>query len=105
MSPRAAAAAKPKATTDPHAIAHVAVDRFFQAMIASRDATAEGCWSTASLDQAFIETQDAVKAAYVREHGPIKDGDDLVDEQCAQEAGYLVGVQVGLRLRSVGGMQ
>lgn len=47
----------------------------------------------------FDPVQDAVMREYVRDHGPVKPGEDLVDRMCAQEAGYLIGVQVGLRLR------
>lgn len=54
-------------------------------------------------DQIIGEVADAFEKAHVREHGPIQDHDTEEYVVFGQRAGYLVGVQVGLRLRTAGG--
>lgn len=51
-------------------------------------------------DDVLERVQDALQREHIAKHGPLKDEVRLM---LAQEAGYLLGVQVGLRLRAEGG--
>lgn len=86
-----------------HELAADIVQDWFETRLTTRDVFTQGSIFQRLTEASFDEVQDAVKADYVRTHGPVTDSDDLVDEMCAQEAGYLIGVQVGVRLRAGGG--
>ena len=53
-----------------------------------------------SLNEGIDAVQGVIRATYPSEH---PDDDQGFDEMSAREAGYLVGVQVGLRLRAAAG--
>lgn len=58
-----------------------------------------------ALDQAHIAVQEKCLDEHIAENGKPKDEEDKAtyDEIAAARAGYLIGVQVGLRLRTAGG--
>jgi len=80
-----------------------AVSEYFNAMLADREffplSGIADNGSQPSLGDVFEEVSNILEAEYVREHGPITDDQDVVLWQIGLAAGYLVGVQVGLRLR------
>jgi hypothetical protein len=52
------------------------------------------------LDDAMEQVSDLLEAQHVRDHGPIKPDAEALHELIGRRTGYIVGVQVGLRLRS-----
>ena len=52
-------------------------------------------------EEACEQVSDLLEAEHVREYGPIDKLDDGTQQSIHMSAGYLVGVQVGLRLRGV----
>lgn len=96
-----------KSNTDPRALAVTAVQDWYNELITSSCATSEGQDASSTLEYQFAAVQEALEAEYIREHAPDRTSTDedraMLSEICAREAGYLIGVQVGLRLR--GGVQ
>lgn len=83
-------------------LARRAVDEYFDLLLASPDALVEGFACQAGIDfQAVDVVQDAVKAEFIADGLKPANDDDGFDEMCARAAGYLIGLQVGLRLRTV----
>jgi hypothetical protein len=73
------------------------VDDWFESLLATREVFTVGSIHSRLTETAFEQVQDAVERAHVAGHGPLSD--DVEHEMIAMEAGYLLGVQVGLRLR------
>ncbi len=92
--------AKPK-TKDPRQMADEAVQRWFDAMLESADVfMAGGCYFVD-----LFEEMDAIQNALEAEDGrPVADDDADAHEMSAREAGYLIGVRVGMRLRAARGV-
>jgi hypothetical protein len=83
-----------QALTDPRRIAEKIVADWFAGLLESTDG-----FVNPSHDEAVIDAvANALEAQHVGLHGPI-DPDSGIMEMLEREAGYLVGVQVGLRLR------
>lgn len=91
----------PKKT--PQQIAREAVEEWHSTVIEDRDAlyTSSHAASTSSrrIDSAFDAIENFLEAEHVKGHGPIEPDDDLQRVMFGRDAGYLIGVQVGLRLR------
>lgn len=90
---------------DPRKLAVEMVQEWYESLLASGEAHTHGSIYQVTLDNGFIAVQEALEAEHEKEHGkmpPPEDG-SVEREIIAQEAGYLIGVQVGLRLRSAGG--
>ena len=69
-------------------------------IVSEADAMTPGHCAAVDLGAVFSRVLEALERQWVKEHGPIEEGDvtrDWLERQC----GYLVGVQVGLRLRGV----
>jgi hypothetical protein len=82
----------------PHALAARVVERYFQAMMTDREFMNDGSIEANHLDAVFEEVSDLLEAEHVKQHGPIKRDDDLTRWAIGMEAGYIVGVQIGMRL-------
>lgn len=93
--------ARPVAAQDPRAMATAAAQRRFDALLTSPDVDGD----VLDVDLDFEAIEDALEAAFVKEHGqPLAADEGLILRIIrAREAGYLVGVQMGLRLRAAGG--
>lgn len=93
--------AKPK-TADPRAIAITAVQAWFNHLTGTVDSVTDSD-NRVTLESAFDDVTAALEAEHIAQFGPIEPNDDVVMEMIGRETGYLVGVQVGLRLREKGG--
>jgi hypothetical protein len=83
------------ANKTPVQIAADGVENYFRAIMTTRDAVISGL-TDIDLDDVFRHVECAIERDYVAEHGPSKDDWSAT---FAADAAYLVGVQVGLRLR------
>ena len=87
---------KKKQILSSNQVAVEAVERWFQHVTSTfYESDGEG-----KLIEAFDAVSQALEAEYVAQHGPIADDDTGRESLLDQEAGYMVGVQVGLRLRN-----
>lgn len=80
---------------DPLQMARDLADRFVGSMTAI---TTVGDQDIDALNDGIDAIQDRIRATYPSDHD---DDDANFNETSAREAGYLVGVQVGLRLRGL----
>ena len=97
-----------KKTLAPSEIARRAVDEWI-------GNAATSLWSSARWDQhesevlerATTEVLEVLKARWIARHGSIEgETDEAINREIlGMEAGFLVGVQLGLRLRNVGEVQ
>jgi hypothetical protein len=87
---------KTSSSKDPHQIARAAVDRYFAAMVDSRDFFLGE--QNDAIEKVCEEVYEILEAGTT-----IDPSDDLIRWALALDAGYLVGVNVGLRLRNIGG--
>ena len=87
---------------DPRKVAARVVQEWFDELCSSSDAFNDGTNAQTLQANLICEVQEAVKAA---DRDPLigHDSDAVQDEIYAREAGFLVGVQLGLRLRAAGG--
>lgn len=100
---RALKVTKTKPTQSAAELAAAIVQDHFDWMLTTPQVFTQGSvYETRLTERAFDEVKAVVLREYIDDHGTPEPGDDLVDEFCAQEAGYLIGVQVGLRLRRAG---
>ena len=86
---------KPSKQRTAQALAIELVQKWFDDLMTSRDVLAfpdDGQFS-------FEDIEKALTREHEIEHGKIRPDQDLIPLEIASEAGYLVGVQVGLRLR------
>lgn len=99
----------PKATKKPEArqpearqIAAEAVQMWCNSFTRTWLSHLDGHVSQRSLGDVFDVVERALKDEYVAKYGPVdaEDPDYEGDEIFAREAGYLIGVQVGMRLRT-----
>jgi hypothetical protein len=81
----------------PSALAARVVGEWFESVLATREVFTVGSIHSRLTETAFEQVQDAVERAHIAAHGPVSD--EAEHEMIAMEAGYLLGVQVGLRLR------
>jgi hypothetical protein len=100
-------ARKKTTTIDPRQLAaHYARDWFAQ-LLETKEAFSAGSVYQAGegLENGFAAVQKALECEDIKIHGePRKDDERSVrQERCAGEAGYLIGLQIGLRLRNVDG--
>ena len=91
--------ARKPATKDPRAIARTAADEYFAALLNNPDLGEAFDEMASPLDGALEEIINLLEAEHVKQHGPITSDADVTYEMIGRETGYLVGVQVGLRLR------
>ena len=91
--------AKASKQRDPRQMAVEAVQKWHGSLIDGPEAHYSGSVYQVTLDQAFDDVTDALEAEHVADHGPITPDQDAVREMLGRSAGYLIGVQVGLRLR------
>ena len=87
------------AVKNPRKLAAKAVQNWYDSLIESAEAHTHGGIFQVTLDKAFDDVERALRVEYEKDHGTIKEDQDGVDPYLAREAGYLIGVQVGLRLR------
>jgi hypothetical protein len=91
---------KTKRAKTPQQIAAAAVEQWFHDVVGSTDALTSADYDENGLiAEAYDEIERLLEAEYVRQHGPIKPEDNTALVVFAREAGHLIGVQVGLRLR------
>ena len=78
---------------------------YFDAHLDTHNALIDDTLMKPDFDDVLSEITDALLAADVKRHGPARNEEDaaFTRQQMALEAGYLVGVRVGLRLRQTGG--
>jgi hypothetical protein len=87
---------------DPRRMAAEAVREYFQRMVTDCEAFNPDFSDSRVIDEAFEQIEDVIEAAFVKERGKsLRPDEDLYPRQFSREAGYLIGVQVGLRLREV----
>ncbi len=93
-------AARPRRLSPP-ALAAKRVQEWFDNIVSTADALATSDFeSEVLLGNAFIEVQEILRREHDEAHGPPEPTSvAVVDGMMAREAGYLIGVQVGLRLR------
>jgi hypothetical protein len=93
--------AKATKRPDPRQMAVDAVQEWHDAIIQSTEAHNPESIYNVSLDQAFSEVTDALIAEERAEDREEEDAElrEIRQQSCARTAGYLIGVQVGLRLR------
>ena len=92
-------------TLTPAEIAARAVDAFFSnAATALYHLTSDREELSEALERGAEEVLEVLKAGFVARHGSIEANTDeaINREMLGMEAGYLVGVQVGLRMRNIG---
>jgi hypothetical protein len=78
---------------DPRAIATAAAEEYIAAIASNSDLG--DVFEGSPLDDAM----DEIGLLLVKEHGPITSDADVTYEILGRRTGYLVGVQVGMRLR------
>jgi hypothetical protein len=90
---------QPKKITDARQIARDVVSEWANQLVATAESHTVGGVYQIGLESLFDRLQEALEAEHSKEYGPITDaaGHTLM----ARETGYLIGVQVGLRLRNV----
>lgn len=91
--------AKASKSPDPRQMAVDAVEKWFTGLLSTSDAVTDA-GNQPTLESAFDEVTAALEFEHVAQHGPITPDQDVVMEMIGREAGYLIGVQVGLRLRA-----
>jgi hypothetical protein len=81
------------------------VAEWYASLLYSNGALLQGHAYQISFDHVFTEVQEALTREYVAECSHMGDPDEdiVAVTNLAQEAGYLIGLQVGLRLRADGG--
>lgn len=92
--------------TRPVDVARHQVDQWFESLLETDQVFTAGSIYQAEMGEAFDIVQEAVKRADYAERPNAKPSveDELAEvEAFARTAGYLIGVQVGLRLRAAGG--
>lgn len=93
------AASQDQAAQDAVEIAERGVDRWFNSVITSSRAHQHGSVFQFLLEETFEAVSEALHREHVADHGKIERTDHDTPRVLAMEAGYLVGVQVGLRIR------
>ena len=86
----------------PAKLAQRGVERLFQELTDTSEAFADARNSIGPIEDLITEVNDAIEREHIQKHGPIEPDEDIAREILGREAGYLVGVQVGLRLRRAG---
>ena len=90
-----------KRAKNPQEIATAAVQRWFTDMVGSGDTLTSGDYDVSGpISQAYEEIELILEDRHVQQYGPIRPDQDLTRLMFGRESGYLVGVQVGLRLRA-----
>lgn len=93
--------ARTKRLNDPRQMAVAGVQEWFNSLLEHDMALSHGSVYAVTLEDKFEEIERALIAEHEREQGkPTEEGDeDFVAAVFGRTAGYLIGVQVGLRLR------
>jgi len=94
------AARKTPNPKDPRQLAHDAVEKWFDSLSASPLSLMHGTIYSVTLEAAFDEVIDAIEQEHRAERTTVAAVEPADREAFATEAGYLIGVQVGLRLRA-----
>jgi hypothetical protein len=85
---------------DPRRMAVAVVQEHFDNMMTTSDTYIEAGYLVSPIDAAFDAIENALEAEAVKRQGkPIDPDEDVELRMISREAGYLIGVQVGLRLR------
>jgi hypothetical protein len=104
MPPRLSKKSRPKQS--PSKLAAQCVDEWYDSLLQSSESLMVGSVFQVTLESAFNKVLQSCLQMHIAEHGPItEDVEGATEQICAQEAGYLIGVQVGLRLRLGGGVR
>ncbi len=90
-----------KKRIDPRKLAIRLVDEWFDAITSSHDGHNSTYTRGQQLSDAFGNVEVALEAEELAEYGAASDDEDAAIRKriASTEAGYLIGVQVGLRLR------
>jgi hypothetical protein len=103
MSQTASTVTTSRKPRDPRGLAIWHVEQWFDSLLASKEVFTQGSvFQAFNMQEAFTEVKDALDredCASINRGGEPKFDADSGDEDAFCEAGYLIGVQVGLRLR------
>ena len=103
MSARTQRKSPTQSPRSPRALAEKAATEWLEYVVTDRLGLGWRCESEFDGDASFEAVFEALKREHIAQHGPIKPDQDSVEIDLGIEAGYLIGVQVGLRLREPGG--